>query len=62
MSPYASSSLVHHALSGTTTAPVTMAPQKAQTHSGRLRDAMATRSPLFTPRLTRRSAIVEAMR
>ena len=44
--PVANSSPVHHALSGTTTAPMTTAPQKVMTHSGRLRAAIATRSPV----------------
>ena len=44
-SPYWSSAPVHQALSGTTTPPAAAAPQKAMAHSGRLRMAMATRSP-----------------
>ena len=44
-SPYASSGPVHHALSGTATAPIACAAQNAMTHSGTLRVAIATRSP-----------------
>ena len=51
--PYWSSGLVHHALSGTTTPPAAAAPQKAMAHSGRLRMAMATRSPFSTPKRSR---------
>jgi hypothetical protein len=49
-SPYSSSGPVHHAFSGTTIAPVAAAPKKAMGHSGKLRIAMATRSPFSTPK------------
>ena len=52
-SPYSSSGPVHHAFSGTTTAPAAVAPQKASDHSGKLRMAMATRSPGCTPKRSR---------
>ena len=47
--PNASSSPVHQALRGTTTAPAAAAAQNASAHSGKLRMAMATRSPFRTP-------------
>ncbi len=53
-SPYSSSSPVHQALSGTTTAPAAAAAQNATDHSGRLRIAIATRSPSTTPKRRRR--------
>src|SRR3569833_332584 len=37
--PYSSSDALHHALSGTTTAPVAAAPKKATDHTGRMRKA-----------------------
>ncbi len=40
---------VHHEFNGTTMAPVSAAPQNDTTNSGRLRMAMATRSPGRTP-------------
>ena len=44
-------------------APASVAPQKAMTHSGRLRMMMATRSPGATPKVDRsRWARVDAMR
>ena len=48
-SPYASSSEVHHAFSGTTTAPTAAAAQNAIDHSGKFRMTIATRSPFSTP-------------
>ena len=53
VSPYDSSGPVHHALSGTATAPIDTMAQNAIGNSGRLRMAMATRSPGFTPIDTR---------
>ena len=50
-STYSSSGPVLQALSGTAMAPARIAPKKATGHSGRLRMAMATRSPLATPRV-----------
>src|SRR5262249_22608401 len=47
--PYCSSGPVHQALSRTAMPPVSRQPKKAAGHSGRLRMAMATRSPFFTP-------------
>ena len=47
--PKSSSSSVHHALSDTDTAPIEVAAAKLTTHSGRLRIAIATRSPGCTP-------------
>ena len=44
-------------------APASVAPQKAMTHSGRLRMTMATRSPGAIPKVERsRCARVQAMR
>ena len=61
--PYSNSDPVHHALSGTTTAPTEAAPQNATSHSGKLRMAIATRSPFCTPyRSTSRLARVAARR
>ena len=45
---------VHHALSGTTIAPAAAAAQNAIDHSGKLRIAIATRSPLRTPKSSMR--------
>ena len=61
--PYSSSGPVHHALSGTTTAPIDAAAQNATDHSGKFRMAMATRSPGRTPwSSTSRWARVAAVR
>ena len=50
------------ALSGTATAPIETVAQNATTHSGRLRIAIATRSPRSTPMSVRRAASVDASR
>ena len=52
-SAYPSSAPVHHEFSGTTIAPSSAAPQNPITNSGRLRMAMATRSPRCTPKVVR---------
>ena len=54
MSPYSSSGPVHQALSKVATPPASRQPKKAAGHSGRLRIAMATRSPLLHARLLQR--------
>ena len=48
-SPNASSSALHQAFSGVTTAPSRAAPKKATGHSGRFLMTTATRSPATTP-------------
>src|SRR5712691_8087263 len=61
-SAYSSSAPVHHALSGVAIAPASSVPKNAAGHSGRLRIAMATRSPLRTPASISASARASAAR
>ena len=60
VSPYCSSEPVHQAFSGTAIAPAEAIAQKAIDHSGRLRIAMETRSPLRTPKRCSRAREIDA--
>ena len=54
-SPYSISSVVHHPLRPTRMAPCCTAAQNVRHHSGLFWDSTATRSPLRTPKRSRRA-------